>query len=133
MTHSEKIKALKNSKPFKLMDIFIFGAAVVLIILIMFVSFRKPEGKFVAVRIDGKITDYYSLEEDGKFVIGGGRLCLIIEKGCAYVKDSRCPDHYCEKTGRIKLEGQQIICLPQEIVIEIVADIEGGPGDLVTG
>lgn len=133
MTRSEKTEALKNSGPFKLWDILLFGLTAVLIVIIMWVSLSKPEGNYVSVSINGKTTNYYSLKDSGKYSIADGSLTLVIEDGSAYVTDSKCPDHYCEKTGRIKLEGQKIVCLPQEIVITVTADSRGGIGDLVTG
>lgn len=133
MTRSEKIKILRTEKPFKVWDILLFGAAIVLIAVLITVSYTRPQGAYVSVRIAGEVTDFYSLNESGRYTIGEGNLVLVIEGGYAYVMDSRCPDHYCEKMGKIRLEGQQIICLPQEIVIEITSETDGRPGDLVTG
>ena len=46
-------------------------------------------------------------------VISGGLLCI------PFLKDTSCPDHLCEKMGRISSSGQSIICLPNRVVVEI--------------
>lgn len=133
MTRAEKIFALKNSKPFNILDIFIFGFAIMLIIITVCVAISRPEGNFVSVSIQGETIGYYSLDDSGKYEIAEGRLILVIKDGMAYVTDSKCPDHYCEKMGRIKRIGQQIVCLPSEIVITVTEDTRGGIGNIVTG
>ncbi len=38
------------------------------------------------------------------------------------MEQADCNDHYCETMGKIKQNGESIICLPHKVVIEIEAD-----------
>jgi hypothetical protein len=50
---------------------------------------------------------------------------LVIENGCAYMKDASCPDKTCVGVGRVKYAGQSIICLPNRVAVTVM-----GEGDL---
>ncbi len=104
-------------------------------VILFFTVIAKKEGTFVQVRIDGEITDVFPLSEDLEFQIhgyNGGTNTLIIEGGKAYLKDTSCPDHLCEKMGKISRSGQSLICLPNHVVVEIAGD-EGAEYDAVVG
>ena len=38
-----------------------------------------------------------------------------------YIKDATCPDKLCQKQGHISKNGQQIICLPNQVIVEIIS------------
>jgi len=44
---------------------------------------------------------------------------IVQENQTIYVKDASCPDKVCEKTGKISENGQNIVCLPNKVVIHI--------------
>ena len=45
-----------------------------------------------------------------------------IKSGAIRMKFSPCPDRYCMETGWIDQPGQVIACVPNRIIIKIVAD-----------
>ena len=52
-----------------------------------------------------------------------GSNTLVIEDGKAHISDADCGDHTCIHTGRISREGEQIVCLPHKLVIEIASGV----------
>lgn len=42
-----------------------------------------------------------------------------IGEGEAWIEDSPCRDKLCVKMGKIKREGEQLICLPNRVVVEL--------------
>ncbi len=103
---------------------FILGAALLLAALCLFFIFRntRHNGGIVQVKQDGKIVGEYPLSEDAEyeFKVYYGSNTLMIKDGYAYMAESDCKDHVCEKTGKISKTGESIICLPHELFITII-------------
>ncbi len=119
----EKIKAfLKKYK----VDIIIVSALLLLSLsLVLILSLTGEAGSYAEVKIDGETVAKYSLYTDGEYILGGGTNTLIIKNGSAYMVNSKCPDHTCEKTGKIKMVGERIVCLPNKISV-IIKGNDGG-------
>lgn len=84
----------------------------------------QGSGKSVIVSQDGNITAEYPLDRDRVEVISapsGGSNTLHISGGEVWVTDATCPDKICERTGRISLEGEVIVCMPNRLTIRIEA------------
>ena len=97
------------------------------LILLAVLLFSRP-GKTVTVRVGGRTVKTLPLEQDTEYVIegaSGGTNRLIIRNGEAWVEEASCPDKLCIGMGHIRRSGQSIICLPNEVVIEI----QGGPAE----
>jgi hypothetical protein len=113
-------------KIFKKTDLYLIGGLLLGFLLILLViSFVKKPGNYVTVSVDGVVKESFPLSEDAEVTIegyDGGVNTLIIKDGKAYVADSSCPDHLCEKMGQISSTGQSVICLPNRVVIEITGD-----------
>lgn len=80
-------------------------------------------GQTVEVRVDGRVTAVYSLNEERTVKINGvgGVNVLEIKNGEVRIIEADCPDGLCIKTGTIKNKGQSVICLPHKVVVEITA------------
>ena len=79
----------------------------------------------VQIRVDGRVVRQYPLDGSVDEVIpgvNGGRNRLHIEGGQVWVDEASCPDQVCVHTGKINSEGQAIICLPNRVVVEILAE-----------
>ena len=63
-------------------------------------------------------------EQDITYVLNGGTNAIVIEGARVYMTHSDCPDHTCERTGKIKYVGQSIICLPNKLSVTIVGEAE---------
>ena len=88
---------------------------------------RTSGGGTVQVRVAGAVTAGYPLDRDASYTItgaNGGTNLLIIEDGTARVEEASCPDGVCVHTGRIRRNGQSIVCLPNQVVVEIVSGTE---------
>lgn len=109
------------------LDIIIISAILLFSVGLLLVSLLSKEvGNTVVVEINGKTVATYSLNQNGEYSLNGGTNVLVIEDGKAYLNYSNCPDHTCEKTGKIQYVGQSIICLPNKIAITIKGEAEGG-------
>ena len=109
------------------LDIIVIAAILLAsLALLLVMTLTKEEGSVVVVEIDGATVATYSLEENGEYSLNGGTNVLVIENGKAYLNYSNCPDHTCERTGKIQYVGQSIICLPNKVAITIKGEAEGG-------
>ena len=109
----------------------VFGAVLAAVLLL-----RSPGGT-VQVRVAGAVTAGYPLDRDASYTItgaNGGTNLLVIEDGAARIEEASCPDGVCVHTGRIRRNGQSIVCLPNQAVVEIVSDTENSSGvDMTAG
>ena len=102
------------------LDIIIIAAILLFSVGLLLVSLlSKEEGSTVVVEIDGITVATYSLNQNGEYSLNGGTNVLVIEDGKAYLNYSNCPDHTCEKTGRIRYVGQTIVCLPNKLSVTV--------------
>ena len=115
------------------LDIIVIAAILLASVgLLLAMTLTKEEGNSVVVEIDGATVATYSLDKNGEYSLNGGTNVLVIEDGKAYLNYSNCPDHTCEKTGKIRYVGQSIICLPNKIAITIKGDAAEGGVDFVS-
>lgn len=64
------------------------------------------------------------LNDDGEYQVDDGEYSNIItiKNREVYMKSSDCPDQICVKQGKIKKQGESIICLPHKLVIRIASE-----------
>ena len=87
--------------------------------LLFVINKTKEEGDVVVVRVNGIVTNEYSLEIDGIYSLNNGSNTLVIKDGKAYLSDAKCPDKTCVKWGKIHLTGETITCLPNKLTITV--------------
>ncbi len=89
-------------------------------------AFSK-KGNTLVIYVDGEIYGEYSLNSDETIEINDefGNNTVIIKDGEAYMVDADCPDGLCMKQGKISKAGQNIVCLPHRLVLEIKGDEKG--------
>ena len=119
-------KHTENKKKYRLDIIVISAILLVSLLTLLIVTLTKKEGSTVVVEINGVKVSEFSLFQSGEYSLNGGTNVLVIENGEAYLNYSDCPDHTCERTGKIKYVGQSIICLPNKINISIKGDTDEG-------
>ncbi len=127
-------------KPFKLRkaDLILFaGVLAVGVVLAAVLLLRSSGGSAAQVRVAGAVTASYPLDEDAAYTItgvNGGTNLLVIEDGSARIEEASCPDGVCVHTGRVRRDGQSIVCLPNQVVVEIVSGAENESGvDITAG
>ena len=63
---------------------------------------------------------------------GDYRLTILLDRDGARVAASDCPGQDCVHTGTITRAGQSIVCLPEQVVVQLTGGGGGGP-DAVLG
>ena len=61
-----------------------------------------------------------------------GTNLVVVENGTVRVSEADCPNHDCVNQGAISKAGQQIVCLPHKLTIDI-SDREAAPTYDVVG
>ena len=90
---------------------------------LIWVNIGREGGQIVRVTVDGTVTGEYPLNRDDTVAIEGvgGSNTLVIEGGQADMTEADCPDKVCVDHAPISDVGESIICLPQKVVVEIIA------------
>lgn len=84
---------------------------------------QKPAAR-LEVQVDGQVVATYDLNENIDVIIDGvrgGTNHLIIEDGMAWISEASCPDKVCVNQGRVQMNGQVIVCLPNRMTATIIA------------
>ena len=98
------------------------GLAAVGLALFARLSLGRDEGVQVLVRVDGVVTQRFSLSEPRSYTIqtrDEGVNELRIDDGAVWLESANCPDCLCVKQGKIRYAGESIICLPHGVVVEL--------------
>lgn len=85
-------------------------------VLILRPAFLK-NGTYVLITKENAETEKYSLYSEKHIVLEGNE--IVIENGYVYMKAAICPDKLCVKSGKISKKGEQIICLPNRVIVRI--------------
>lgn len=85
----------------------------------------------VTVKVDGELTGTYSLAEDREITINNGTNILEIKNGKADMIGANCPDKLCVHQKAVSMNRENIICLPNKVVVEVESS-EASELDAVT-
>ena len=100
---------MEENKRRHLVDIIVISAIIfIALISTLFLFLFRQEGAVVVVKINEDVTGEYSLLQNGEYILNGGTNTLIIENGSAYLVNSQCPNHDCEKMGKIKFSMSEM-------------------------
>lgn len=94
--------------------------------LFNFFMHRKPAAQ-LEIQVDGQVVATYDLNKNVDVIIDSahnGTNHLIIEDGTARIIEASCPDKVCVNQGRIQMNGQVIVCLPNRMTATIIAPEE---------
>ena len=113
-----------------LLGLLAFGGIIGLCLLL-----TGRSGGEVQVRVAGEIVGTYQLSKNKSVTIDGvgGTNLLVIEDGTAAITEADCPDALCVNMGKISRAGQSIVCLPHQVVVEVVEESDDGGVDLIAG
>ncbi len=94
----------------------------------VYTSFGRDAGAEVLVSVAGEELYRLPIDEDTEVLIGEGDKTnlLVISSGEAFISEASCPDHVCVKSGKVSLEGQTIVCLPNKVVVSIAGGDTSG-------
>ncbi len=112
-------------RPLKIGDFLI-----ILFFLSVLFFFPREKGKKVRVVVDKGKEFIYPLTEDRILEFKGriGVTKVLIKDGGVKVTESPCPLKLCMNLGWIRNKGEQIICVPNRVIIRI----EGEQFDAIT-
>jgi hypothetical protein len=118
-----------DNKKKRLFDLLLIGGVLILAAVLLFVFVLNnrgdtdaADGPWAVVLINGEEAARYPLSKNGSFPLNGGTNTLVVEDGYAWMTDSDCPDKICEHMGKIHMNGQLIVCLPNGVIVTV----EGG-------
>lgn len=78
----------------------------------------------VVVKVNGEITGTYELSDDVQISINHGSNILEIKNGKAKMIEADCPDQLCVHQRAIDANGENIICLPNKVIVEVKSKTE---------
>ncbi len=113
---------IKIKKDILLITVIVMIALVVFLFIHFFI---KKDGSMVVIKINGDINYKGSLYQSKELVVDGyqgGSNRIVIQDGFVYMADADCPDKLCEHMGKISKTGENIVCMPHRVVVEIVGD-----------
>ncbi len=86
----------------------------------------QAEGDKAVITVNGKEYGIYALNENQEIEIENayGYNRIVICDGAVYMEHADCPDQYCVGQGRIHKQGQQLVCLPHKLVVEVQVSAE---------
>ena len=92
-----------------------------------FLSFGQTAGDELLITVDGKVFGSYSLIEDNEIVIDRNDHTnkVTISDGKVSMSFSDCHNQDCVLHSEISRTGENIICLPNKVVLEITGDDNG--------
>ena len=104
--------------------------AVVLVVAIgaLVLMGQPPAGNTGALRAlvhdsDGVVHELpLATDAEAAITTSRGTNVVAVQDGAVFVRDADCDNHDCMRQGKLSAPGGQIICLPHELWIEVVAD-----------
>lgn len=119
------IKDLKLTKAdLVLAVIFLLAAGA---IALWFAGYFTEGGAYVRIVQDGEEIGVYPLAQDNEIVLGDRDNVVIIEEGSVYMESASCDNQHCVFHAPIKRGNEQIICLPNKVLVEI---LDGGESEI---
>ena len=104
--------------------IVIIGVLLVAVMIwIGFGQLWKSDGSIVEVTVDGEILGTYRLDQDQTVQIQETNV-LVIQNGKADMTDANCPDRLCVHQKTISKSGENIVCLPNKVIVTIIGTEE---------
>ena len=83
---------------------------------------HKSPAEVVEISVDGNVVETLDLAKDQELTIdgvSGGTNHLIIKDGEVWVSEATCPDKICVHQGKIHMDGEIIVCLPNKMTAQI--------------
>lgn len=110
------------NKKLRIGDIVIIGMALVLCMALVFVQMKQKAGEYVYVTNKGD-KKQYQLNENRVIELKDIKVhnVIVIKDGEVYMEEADCPDQICVHHKSISKNGESIICLPNEVYIEVAS------------
>ncbi len=86
-----------------------------------YMTHKKP-AILAEVNVDGKVVATYDLSQNLETTIqgyNGGTNHLVIQDGVLWIDEATCPDQICIYQGKISMNGELVVCLPNRTIVSI--------------
>lgn len=118
-----------SEKSTKKNDVFFLKAAAAGILILLVISFflKGVQGAQITITVSGEVYGTYSLREEQEIPIvidGITTNLLVIKDGKADMIEADCPDKLCVHQAAISKNNEMIVCLPNEIVVQVTGGEE---------
>lgn len=111
--------------------ILIFGIICIAAFAYLMHEKMQDAGKgVVIIKVDGEEQGTYRLSEVQTIEINGGTNILQIKDGKADMTEADCPDKLCVHQKAVSKNGESIICLPNQVVVEVKNSEQGEYDDI---
>lgn len=113
-------KSAVNRRGIVVVTLIVLAVALSLVAVLWYGA-EGSAAKAVVHKGDGSVEEF-SLERDGTFPVSteAGVNVIQIADGAVRVSEADCPNGDCVDQGFIDRPGQQIVCLPHELWVEVV-------------
>lgn len=126
-------------KIFKKMDIIVIAILIVFSFIPHFIYYsvgsKNTKNLYATIKVDGNLHKTINLPvtSQEKFTISTehGTNTIIVNNNEIKIIDAKCKDKLCIKQGSISKIGKTLICLPNELIIEIKGDEYDSSDDLI--
>ena len=117
-------------KRFKVGDYFVIGLVVGLILLLFSLTYGFSSSERYVAIIGNDTYEIYDVEVNRVVEVEGpvGMTRVVIEDGKAWVEDSDCREKICIKMGTLSRPGEEAVCLPNRIIVQMKGERGGIDG-----
>lgn len=105
---------------FKKGDIILLVVVVLLVALTIYFALKTDAGE-ADVYVEGNLVYKLDLDNDATVDVLDGKVQIKIQNGKAFVVKSDCKNQLCVHAQPIGKEGGVIVCLPNKVVVKVVA------------
>lgn len=109
-------------------DILLIGGIIIIAAALFFIfNINKGGGTEAIIYQYGVEYDRKPIDYSGEVIVegrSGEKNVIEFKDGKVHMKDANCPDGLCISQGEAYQNRDMIVCLPNEVYIEIVADGE---------
>lgn len=119
-----------KAKLFKKGDM-IAAAVIIAVCAALFLALyvlNTDTGSYIQIEQEGAVKAVLPLSEDAVYNIEkNGEITNTVEikDGEAYITYADCPDQICADHAPVSLNGESIICLPNEVVVTVLGSGDG--------
>lgn len=116
---ANKIEIKKNDK-------ILIGVILVIacVAFLLHHSLQSTGAGEVIVKVNGAIVETYDLNDDQEVSVNDGSNVFVINNGKVDMVEADCPDKLCVNQRAISKNHESIICLPNEVVVEVKSTSE---------
>ncbi|MCC8142127.1 MAG: NusG domain II-containing protein [Lachnospiraceae bacterium] len=108
--------------------------AALFVIWFCYHQIHRESGNRIRVTVAGETLGEYDLSTDREIPIeSGGSVTntLIISEGKADMISADCPDQICVNAQPVSKKNESIVCLPNQIVVEVISSDEEPEFDVI--